>query len=537
MKNQTLSINPLTTAGIVSSAALFGLLVYAWMPTVAADFTDLYIILLISAIPAVITMFSPRVVGAWVIALLALLLVWMLTTSAIIRADSYRDLLGNAAATDLGRALPPINIDQAPLVSKDMALHAMQKRLSELGPRGSQLSVAPPVKQLVAGKLVWVSFLDHSGFFKWYKDSATPGYLVVSAHDASDVRLVMEVGGKPLRMQYLQSAYGGDNVERHTYASGLFAVGLGAFEPEIDDDGTPFYVSTTYAHRVGFSGSDATGVVTVNTITGDVRRYSLGKEPAWIDRVQPEDFVREQMESHGRYVHGFINLNEEDVLRVEGDLDLVYGADGRAYWVSGMASTGKNSGLAGFYFVDSRSKAVRWFTAPSITQESAAHAVEGVMREKNYSATNALPFLVSGAPTYVMALRDDKGILRAFGMVDMRNINVMAVADTLAATLRSYQTKRSVNRVDADIGGAAQTVDLAGKVVRIASEFRNNQTMYYITLEPGDKFRGAIFTGSSDLSEELVLTKPGDQVKLSFSASDTRVVAVSKFHNLDIPTP
>jgi hypothetical protein len=136
-----------------------------------------------------------------------------------------------------------------------------------------------------------------------------------------------------------------------------------------------------------------------------------------------------------------------------------------------------------------------------------------------------------------MALRDSQGVSRAFGMVDMHNNQVIAVADTLSATLRSYQAKRSTNRVSAEVGPGAKMVELEGKVVRIASEFRNNQTMYYVTLEPNDKFLGTIFTGSSDLSEELVLTKPGDKVQLTFSDSSTRVVGMSKFHNTDIPTP
>jgi len=117
----------------------------------------------------------------------------------------------------------------------------------------------------------------------------------------------------------------------------------------------------------------------------------------------------------------------------------------------------------------------------------------------------------------------------------MRNNQIIGVADTLSATLRSYQSKRSTNREAADIGAEARDVELSGTVVRISSEFRNNQTMYYITLATAEKTLGTIFTGSSDLSEELVLTKPGDKVELSYSDSSTRVVGMSRFHNVDIP--
>lgn len=528
-----------TIFGTIISAVLLFVMMYYFMPTLALDFTGIYLIALLAAIPVTLLCGRPKAIIGWVVALVLLIVVAFLTSSPMLHATAYRDLLGKETISDFNSALPPIDITQAPLVSEDMALQAMQKRLSELGAQGSQLAVRHPVKQLVKGKLVWVAFLDHSGFFKWWKDEVTPGYLIVSAHDPANVQLVMDLGGKPLRMRYLQSAYFGDQIERHAYRSSfaMMATGLTDFEPEIDDDGVPFYVGTTYKHKVGFSGSDTTGIVTVNAITGEVAQYAMGKEPAWVDRIQPEEFVLEQMEDRGEYINGYINLNKEGVMRVDGHLDLVYGSDERPYWVGGMTSTGRNNGLSGFYFVDSRTKAVRWFKVPSVSQETAAHAVENVNPEKKYTATNALPFLVAGAPTYVMALRDTQGVSRAFGMVDMRNNQVIAVADTLGATLRSYQAKRSTNRVAGEIGTASKMVELQGNVARISSEFRNNQTMYYITLEPSEKFLGTIFTGSSDLSEELVLTKPGDKVQLTFSDSGTRVVGMNKFHNTDIPTP
>ena len=526
---------PLRIAGLVLSLLLLLALGYFQAPTLAFDFAGIYVVALIAALPAVALAGRKGLAAAYVVLAALFGAIVFLTSAPLLHANAYYKMLGAEAPANFHDALPPIDIEQAPLVSQDMALQAMQKRLSEIASLGSQVAVGTPVKQLVKDKLVWVAFLEHSGFFKWFADGATPGYLVVSAHDPADVKLVMELDGKPLKLRYLQSAYFGDYVERHAYLSGNTSVGLTDFEPEIDDDGVPYYVGTVYEHKVGFSGRESSGIITVNAVTGEVRRYKMGSEPAWVDRIQAEEFILEQMQDRGEYVHGYINLNNEGRLRVDGVLDLVYGSDQRPYWVGGMTSKGKNNGLSGFYFVDSRTKVVRWFKVPSVSQDTAAHAVENVNPEKHYTATNPLPFLVNGAPTYVMALRDVQGVSRAFGMVDMRNNQVIGVADTLNATLRSYQSKRSSNRVAADIGTEAREVALKGTVVRIAAEFRNGQTMYYITIAAGDKTLGTIFTGSSDLSEELVLTRPGDTVELSYADSDTRVVGMSKFHNADIP--
>ena len=535
MRGRVAHRGPARLVGLVLSILLLLALGYYQFPTLAFDFSGIYVVVLTAALPAIALMGSRDIAALWLFLAVLFGATVFLTSAPILHANAYYKMLGTETPANFHDALPPIDIEQAPLVSQDMALQAMQKRLSEIASLGSQVAVGTPVKQLVKDKLVWVAFLEHSGFFKWFADGATPGYLVVSAHDPADVKLVMELDGKPLRIRYLQSAYFGDYVERHAYLSGNTSVGLTDFEPEIDDDGVPYYVGTVYEHKVGFSGRESSGIITVNAVTGEVRRYKMGSEPAWVDRIQAEEFILEQMQDRGEYVHGYINLNNEGRLRVDGVLDLVYGSDQRPYWVGGMTSKGKNNGLSGFYFVDSRTKVVRWFKVPSVSQDTAAHAVENVNPEKHYKATNPLPFLVNGAPTYVMALRDVQGVSRAFGMVDMRNNQIIGVADTLNATLRSYQSKRSSNRVAADIGTEAREMAVKGAVVRIAAEFRNNQTMYYITLNTGDKTLGTIFTGSSDLSEELVLTRPGDKVELSYSDSNTRVVEMSKFHNTDIP--
>lgn len=521
--------------GAILSVLMFWGLSYWNIPTLSWDFSAVYFLLAICTVPY--WLITLNTVGGVITGGLLVLffVIRFLVTSPILHHEAYLQLLGKESASDFSQTLPPIDISQAPLVSSDMALQAMQKRMSEVASIGSQVTVGTPVKQLVQGKLVWVAFMEHRGFTKWWSDGATPGYLTVSAHDPSDVKVVMELHGKPMKLRYLLSAYFGDEVERHAYSSGYRTVGLTNFEPEIDDEGNPYYVGTTFDHKIGFAGGEATGVVVVNAITGEVKGYSLTNVPAWVDRIQPEEFIEEQMADRGEYINGWFNPSDEGRMRVDGTLDLVYGSNGRPYWVGGMAALGTNKGLSGFYFVDSRTKAVHYLKAPSVSQETAGHAVENVNPEKHYSATNPLPFLVNGIPTYVMALRDTQGVSRAFGMVDMRNNQVIGVADTLAATVRTYMSKRSANGSEAIIGVEAKNLTLHGKVVRIASEYRNNQTMYYVTIQVGEKILGNIFTGSSDLSEELVLTKKDDNVVITYSESSTRVVGMSKFHNVDIP--
>jgi hypothetical protein len=63
----------------------------------------------------------------------------------------------------------------------------------------------------------------------------TAGYVMVSATNERDVKLVQTSDGKPIRLNTnLKPIF--SNIERHLYASGYAFVGLADFSFEIDDE-------------------------------------------------------------------------------------------------------------------------------------------------------------------------------------------------------------------------------------------------------------------------------------------------------------
>jgi transcription elongation GreA/GreB family factor len=520
--------------GIIS----FGL-VYYFMPVASLDFSGIWVILLIS-LALLGAVWHVRLVLFMVPVLLVLFwVVQFAITSPMLHSERYAAMMGPEKEAQFSATLPPIDIEQAPLVSYDMALRAMEKRLADVPGLGSQVYVGHPVKQIVNGRLLWVSFLHHHGFVKWFLNHTTPGYVTVSATNPSDVRLVQTLQGNPIALRYLTSASFGDNVRRHAYRSGLTDVGLADITPEIDDEGKPFYVVSLYEHKVGFSGSNVTGIATIDAQTGDVKRYNIANMPRWIDRAQPEQFVAEQLNDRGQYVHGYFNFSGKDRLRVSGDLDLVYSREGHAYWFAGETSFSSDAGLVGFVLIDSRTKQARHFKIAAVTESVASSVVENVNPEKHYQATNPLPFMVEGIPTYVMGLTDSQGVARAYGMVSMQNHQIVAVAETLAATLRLYEAHLSANKTQADIGTAAKLVTINATVRRIASESRGTQTNYYLVLESAANVDLAkrIFTATSDVSEELVLTQHGDEVEVQVTETTSRIQSIVKFDNKAVGAP
>ena len=150
----------------------------------------------------------------------------------------------------------------------------------------------------------------------------TSGYIVVAANDVSDVTLVTDH-----KIKYQANAYILDDLNRHVrlFGGGLF-MGLTDYSFELDDDGVPYWVLTTYKNRWLFNLPEADGVLIVNATTGETNRYTIDTIPEWVDRVQPESFVMQQINNQGQYVHGIFNFSNQDKFRPSrGDIIIYNG--------------------------------------------------------------------------------------------------------------------------------------------------------------------------------------------------------------------
>lgn len=459
-------------------------------------------------------------------------LVGFFTTSSLIHSRSYRDLIGDIKQVPYHKeSLPPIDIKNAPLVSMHMAQQVAQKKLSEIPALGSQVELGIMTKQKIGDHLYWVCFLEHSGFFAWLNTGSTPGYIRVSASDATDVQFVTELEGEKLSLKYLTSAFFGQFSVREIYFSGNKNVGITDVTPEIDDSGRPYLTATLYKPSIGWSGDDVVGVAVLDVQTGKVERYDVANVPAWVDRVYPESFIENQITDWGEYINGWFNPSNQGKLTVSDHVDLVYGQDGQAYFYAGISSVGKDNGVVGFTLTNSRTKSSTLYLLPGASEAVAAGTAVDVMPEKKYHATNPLPFNINGVATYIMTLTDDNGIPRAYGMVSVENYQTLAVSDSLRSTYQAYLNKLASANLATNIDIQKDTlVKLEAIVSRINSETKNNSTNYYLMIE-GKK---VMFMATSELNEELILTKVGDKVKIGFENETNKLINILEFDNLEI---
>ena len=457
-------------------------------------------------------------------ALLAILWVLYFAATVLFNYKVYRDQLGTPVVSEFTDTVQPLALDQLPIVDKSLARELADKKVGENPGLGSQVVLGIPVIQKVNGKLVWVVPLEHSGFFKWLKNmDGSAGYIVVSASDVSDVTLVTDH-----KIKYQANAYILDDLNRHVrlFGGGLFK-GLTDYSFELDDDGVPYWVITTYKNRWLFNLPEATGVLTVNATTGETTQYTIDTLPEWVDRVQPESFVMDQIQNQGTYVHGIFNFSNQDKFRPsQGDIIIYNGA--RCYLFTGLTSVGSDESAIGFILVDMVTKESNIYQMSGATETAAQSSAEGKVQQFGYRASFPMIINLDGQATYFMTLKDNAGLIKQYAFVSVSNYTNVGTGETIDSALRNYRQVQGT--VNSNISAGQATTTAKGTVLRIASETMENTITYKIILE---EQKDHIFTVSYELSSELALTQPGDRVSMDYMEDPTGVCPALSFDNLE----
>ena len=284
---------------------------------------------------------------------------------------------------------------------------------------------------------------------------------------------------------------------------------------------------TKYEKKVGFSGDDAVGVVVVDTETGAVKEYSIADAPAWIDRIQPANFIEKQLKDWGEYVNGYWNFSNENKLQITEDVSLVYGDDNRAYWYTGLTSVGSDEATVGFVLVDTRTKKAVWYRQSGATEYAAKNSAVGKIQEKRYSASTPIPYNINGIPTYVMTLKDDGGLVKMFAMVAIEDYTIVGVGNTMRETLMAYKSAMNMTGNKLNVKNANQKMSLKTVITRISNDVKNGNSFYYFTVKDNKN----IFIGSSQVSNEIPVSVVGDSVEINFDSDMQGVLDVSGFKN------
>ena len=515
------------------------------LPVIRLDFTSLFTVLsMFFIIAGILDMMldkgdrtSKLAKNNFYIAILLIVyttVVPFITSSPILHSRAYKNLLGEVKVSNFAKDVSPVSVNDIRLVDEDMAMKLGDKKLGEIPSIGSISKLGKFHIQSVNGELYWVSPLVHRDLIKWFNNmEGTKGYVMVSASNPQDVRLVQEVNGKKINIVYQPDAYLHQDLKRHMYLKGYVNVGMTDFNLEIDDNGNPFWVVTLYDHAVGYSGSNAIGVATVNPQNGDIKSYDIDNAPKWIDRIQPEEFVVNQINDWGTYVKGFLNsvISEEGVLVSTEGTSLVYGKDGKSYWYTGITSAGSDDSTIGFMLVNTRTKEAKLYKQPGATETAAMVSASGKVQEKNYEATFPVMYNILDKPTYVISLKDKAGLVKMIAFVSVEDYTIVGIGETKEDAFRNYREQLKSKGNKLTIEDLTSQEVKTGVITRINSDVSEGNTYYYFTI---DSNKDVIFIVSSKISNEIPITKEGDKVKVIYEKGQKGSIDITEFNNLEI---
>ena len=453
-----------------------------------------------------------------------------LTSTPLFFSQSYRNFLGEVKESSFTADVEPINPAQIRIVDEETARKLAEKTIGEVPALGSEVQLGEMALQKVKGKLYYVAPLEHRGIFQWLSNHSrgSKGFVMVSATNPQDVHLIQTLNGRDIYLKYQTQGFVLDYLPRYLYFHGIVNMGMADFSFEVDDDLNPYWVVTLYRNKIGYGGPDAAAVVLVNAETGAISRYSLDNLPAWVDRVQPEAFIYNQIKNWGEYVNGYWNtiFAKTGTLKpTDEELHLIYGNDDRVYWYTGITSFGRDESTVGFLLVDSRTKEAKWYKVAGANETGARKSAEGQVQEKSYRAGYPVLYNISGVPTYIAPLKDKEGLLKAVAFVSVENYNLVGVGPDIESALRVYrQSLTSQGNLVVPQSVFSQRA-LTGRINRITHVVRGGESYFYLMLD-GDP---RIFIGTAGVSPKLPLAKPGDTVILSINDGAESTASINEF--------
>lgn len=452
-------------------------------------------------------------------AVIAIYLLSALIFSPLFFASSYRDLL-QAETGDFTEDISEISWTQIPVVDRDSASRLGSRKLGEIDELVSQFEVAENYTQInYQDRATRVTPLLYGDFFKWMKNQNTgiPAYISV---DMATQETELKWLEQPIK--YSESEYFMRNIHRYlrfSYPTKLFD----DVSFEIDEDGTPYWVASTYTYRIGLaSGHDANGAVLVNAVTGEHHYYAVGDIPSWVDQVYDADMILTQLCYYGEYQNGFWNS-------VFGQTGVKYPTDGYNYlaidddvWLyTGMTSAGGDESNVGFVLVNLRTKETKYYAVPGAEEYSAMSSAEGQVQHLGYEATFPLLINVGDRPTYFMSLKDNAGLVKMYAFVDVEQYQIVGTGNTVELARKAYTEKLDENdlHIGTDTPDIAVVTEITGTISEIRPAVENGNTVYYFTLaedyavtDPTSSFYGGYYKADIAVSHLLPFWKAGDKV-------------------------
>lgn len=438
-------------------------------------------------------------------------LVWLLSSivfTPLFMAKPHSQMIQITQA-DFQEDFPEVDVKQIPLIDRDTAIRLGNRRLGALTDLVSQFVASDEYVQININNYPYrVTPLEYAGFFKWINNfnQGIPHYLKVD-NVTGDV--TVETPESPIRYSYADKF--DRNILRHLRFNYPFTI-FGQPNFEVDDQGVPHYIASTYRRHFFLFEPEVDGLIIVNALTGEHQYFQLGQIPTWVDRVYGSDLILHQIKMNGKYQNGFWNTvfsNQGVTQPTEGYNYLPMEDD--LYLYTGITSIVADESNIGFVLVNMRTKEAKMYPLTAAEEFSAMSSAEGSVQETGYTATFPLLINLSGRPMYILSLKDASGLIKDYALVDVQNYQTVYVEPSVDKLLLAYAND---NPAAIDQVEELESLDrVVGQVDNIQAVVKDGNTVYYFMID------GTIYQAPIQLNDGLPFLQYGQEVQLEINGS------------------
>jgi len=439
--------------------------------------------------------------------------------SPLFNANKFANRIAVLDTTDFTTDVAEVDFSSIPLLDKASSQKLGDRKMGQMSDLVSQYVVSNLYTQInYNSDIVRVTPLEYASVIKYFtnRSGGVEGYIIVNSVTGDSDLIRLENG-----MRYMPSALFGEDLQRHlrfNYPTTIF----GDANFEIDNEGKPFWIVPTIKYVGVGTRTEISGVVVVDAVTGDSKKYKVGEVPSWIDHVYEADLIIEQVDHWGEYNGGFFNsiFGQKNVINTTVGYNYLALEDD-IYVYTGITSVSTDESNIGFILSNMRTKETHFYSVPGAEEFSAMASAEGLVQEKSYTASFPLLINLNNRPTYLLSLKDFAGLVKMYAFVDVEDYQKVSTSDSsLGINVAAEKYLNDYNLGNTAINNEEKTI----KVKSIETAIIDGNTHYYITDSENKNYSVSVKVERN----LLPFLKAGDEVEITYSTGNVNNIATIK---------
>jgi len=439
--------------------------------------------------------------------------------SPLFNAKSYSKRISVDETGNFTKDIKEVDFKSLPLLDRDSSEKLGDRVMGQMSELVSQFYVSDEYTQInYNNDIIRVTPLEYAGLIKWFSNrkDGVKAYITVNSVDGEASLVKLKKG-----MKYMPSAYFNENLERKlrfSYPTTIF----GEYSFEIDNEGNPYWIIPTIKYTGVGLKTKITGVIIFDPITGKSNKYTIEKIPTWVDNAFDANLVIEQVDNWGTYRNGFINsiFGQKNVVNTTDGYNYLAMNDD-IYMYTGITSVLADESNLGFILTNMRTGKTIFYSVPGAEEYSAMSSAEGQVQQMKYTSTFPLLINLNNKPTYLVSLKDDAGLVKMYGFIDVKDYQKVVVTDASDGIERAAENylKSTPEDIKED---ELKKVNIVIK--NINTSVKSGNTYYYITDTNNKKYKVSIA-----VSDKLPFVSIGDELTIGYY-NEKDIIEIKKLY-------